>query len=115
MLSTARSSGSSEVSRKRGKRYRVLCGGCQAKLDVNPEFGRLIGYVLPGGDALTLVCDEKCERKLYQHARIVNYLLSGDPVAMHSDSVIRLDLVLKYGGAVTIKDGKVFYPDAPEE
>ena len=101
------------MGKRSGKRYRVPCTACEAKLDVPPEAGRLIGYVIPGGDKVEIVCNQACEQKLYQGARIINWLISGDPVAMHSDSIIRHDLALKHG-SVGIRDGKIVYLDVTD-
>lgn len=97
--------------RAKGKRYRLPCIACQTKLDLAPEAKRLVGYLIPGGDAVVLVCDEKCEQTHYANARLMNWLLSGEPVAMHSDAIIRHDLAVKHG-KVGIREGKIVYIDA---
>lgn len=71
---------------------------------------RLVGYRIPGGDVVTLVCNAECERKLYSAARFVNFFVNLDATAAHSDAVLRHDLWLEHGG-VRVRKGKIEYVD----
>lgn len=97
-----------------GPRFRLPCSVCQRLLDVSPVAKQYVGYHLPGGDVIMLVCDADCEKRLYQDARILNFFIHGEAVAMDSDAVLRFDLLNEHGG-VSIRDGKLVYLDIPDK
>lgn len=88
---------------------RVACGACGKKLAVARAMYRYFAkptMLGPKGDMMRIVCDEKCERRLYDAARLLNWLMHGEAVAYESNAVLRHDRYMREGATLRKKDGE---------